>query len=191
MDTIILGDGGTFNYSNCRTNMTIDDYIWGLMKPRFNCQTRLAYHPHIVRCLYYVADHCVRHAQAMLDDGCSDEAAYYGLMHESDEVVFADIASPCKVHLSKETRQQIGNWGLSIDALFDVNPNFEHKRLVKHYDLRMLLTEKRDLMPQCEEETWRDFDQLQGLAPFDFKITPCGPDQAFAEFKRMYKSLRP
>lgn len=95
------------------------------------------------RRFYSVAEHCVR-------------ASYIGdpryaldiLMHDAAEAFLGDVATPLKRQLSDyadlEHRFEniiAGKWGLRW--LYDQ----EFKAAVKHADLVMLATEKRDLLP--------------------------------------------
>ena len=148
--TILMGDGLYFDFeAPSADGMTIEDYAWGLVASnRFRGQSRctqciLPHH----RMLYNVAQHCVLLVKAMYEDGHPLAAIYQGLMHESDEVAWGDIPGPAKQLFPPEVRALIKRSGDAIDRRFGV-PH-EHKDLVKHYDLRMLATEKRDLMPHA------------------------------------------
>ena len=111
--TMLFCDGLYFDFeAPDATGMTIEDYVWSLAsKNRFNGLTRyssergrpIAHR----RCLYNVAQHCVLLAHAMLCDGHPAAAVYEGLMHESDEVPWPDIAGPAKPLLHPETRALI------------------------------------------------------------------------------------
>ncbi|MFX8389523.1 hypothetical protein ABTL55_19885, partial [Acinetobacter baumannii] len=65
-----------------------------------------------------------------------------------------------------ETRALIKRSGDAIDLWFGVETNF--KNLVKQYDIRMLATEKRDLMPHATDK----WGMTSGYEPFCFEITP-------------------
>ena len=190
--TILLGDGSYFDYVSCdASEMTLGDYIWGLAtKARFSGQTR--YRADVgdecslgPRCMYVVAQHCVLMAQQMLDDGHSPEAAFEGLMHESDEVVWPDFPSPAKSLLPPEVRQMVKQAGAAIDQRFQVTRN--HTALVKQYDLRMLATERRELMPQGGDDRW---PVLDGYEPFPWRIACWTPEQAERRFSFLYIALR-
>lgn len=183
--TIPMGDGGLFDFDNPEaTTMTIEDYAWGLATPRWRGQTRLR-GDHRPRCLYLVVQHCVMLAEAMIADGFGREDAYAGLMHESDEVVWGDPPEPVKGRFHN-LKAEMKRWAAAIDARFGVT--CPHPDLVKRYDLRMLVTEKRDLMPQIEGTTWPV--QLTH-EPFDFRIVPWSAETATDRFLSLYESLRP
>lgn len=183
--TIPMGDGSYFDYSTPDASaMTIEDYAWGLAgKARFNGQTRTGLDRR--RCLFSVCQHVVIIARAMLAEGCTDEQAYEGLMHESDEVVWPDFASPVKPMLPPDLRARVKASGDAIDHRFG-NAN-KHKALVKTYDLRMLATEKRDLiLPQGPDRRW---SMLEGIEPFDEVIHPLPPEMAVASFLTLHEAL--
>lgn len=190
--TILMGDGSYFDYVSCdASEMTLDDYIWGLAtKARFSGQTRYRADvgdesPFGPRCMYVVAQHCVLMAQQMLDDGHVPEAAFEGLMHESDEVVWPDFPSLAKALLPPEVRLLVKWAGAAIDRRFQVTRN--HTALVKQYDLRMLATERRDLMPQGGDDRW---PVLDGYEPFPQRIACWTPDHAARAFRSDYTALR-
>lgn len=179
--TILLGDGSYFDFVDCDASaMTLEDYAWGLAtKFRFAGQTRYALADGRLgpRCAYSVAQHCVRMAAQMISDG-HGLAAFEGLMHESDEVVWPDFPSPAKSLLPPEIKALLRRAGDAIDRKFGVTS--EHKALVKQYDLRMLATERRDLMPQGAGDAW---PILAGYEPFSFRIADCwSPEYAAAMF---------
>lgn len=187
--TILMGDGSYFDYENPRaTQMTIEDYAWALASQgRFSgqCRARLLQgHPRVV---YTVCEHVARMAEQMLRDGHPQEVAYAGLMHESDEIVFPDIAAPAKSLVDARTLDTIKWLGSEIANYFDVLDYW--CAVLKQYDIRMLATEKRDLMPQAGSDNWQILD---GYPPFDFEIIPWpNADHAVRRFLSLYERLRP
>lgn len=182
--TILMGDGLYFDFeAPDATGMTIEDYAWGLAASnRFRGQTRDRFGR---RTVYNVAQHCVLLASAMHDAGHPREAVYQGLMHESDEVVWGDLPGPAKALLPPEVRALIKRSADAIDRRFAV-PS-EHKDLVKHFDLRMLATEKRDLMPHASAEEW---SHTGGAEPLAFSIDPWKPGQSARQFVNAYNFLK-
>lgn len=189
--TILMGDGMYFDFeAPDATGMTIEDYAWGLASNnRFRGQTRYRYSDHEEqvghRVLYNVCQHVVLIAEQMIDDGHSVEACYEGLMHESDEVPWPDIAGPAKGLLPPEVKALIKRSGDAIDLRFDVTHN--HKDVVKQYDLRMLATEKRELMPHAGADEWC---QTPGYEAFGFRIVCWDPPYAVQQFLQVYRALR-
>lgn len=189
--TILMGDGMYFDFeAPDATGMTIEDYAWGLASNnRFRGQTRerLDYTQGRIgpRVLYNVCQHTVHLAEQMQNDGHPADAVYEGLMHESDEVPWPDIAGPAKGLLPPEVKALIKRSGDAIDLHFNVTHN--HKDLVKQYDLRMLATEKRDLMPHAGADEWC---QTSGYEPFPFRIGCWDAQYAVMNFLHLYRALR-
>lgn len=190
--TMLMGDGSYFDFIDCdAAQMTLEDYAWGLAtKARFNGQTRYPCDDwrdggNGSRCMYVVAQHCVLMAEQMLRDGHPPVVAFEGLMHESDEVVWPDFPSPAKSLLPLYLKDLIEQAGDRIGQQFGAT--FQWKAVIKQYDLRMLVTEKRHLMPQGSADRW---PILEGYAPFDFRIACWAPDFAAARFVEVYHKLR-
>lgn len=182
--TILMGDGLYFDFEvPDATGMTIWDYAWGLATAiRFRGQTRDWQHK---RCAYNVAQHCVLMAREMHFAGCTPEQVYEGLMHESDEVAWGDIPGPAKLLLPPEAKALIKRAGDAIDLRFGVTHN--HKDLVKQYDIRMLATEKRELMPNAAKDEW---SFTEGYEPFSFTIEPWNIERSAEEFVNTYYRMR-
>ena len=186
---ILMGDGLYFDFeAPDATGMTIDDYAWGLASNnRFRGQTRLRNADGGIgdRCLYNVCQHVVLLAIQMLADGQPPAACWQGLMHESDEVPWPDIAGPAKSLMHAADRALIKRNGDAIDAWFDVGN--DHHDLVKQYDIRMLATEKRDLMPHAGSDQW---SFTQGYEPFPWRIVPWPAEEAIGAFHVLYAEIK-
>jgi hypothetical protein len=187
--TILMGDGAYFDYEAPETSeVTIEDVAFGLAQTaRFRGQTR-ALQTTGRRCFYSVAEHCIRMAQQMVRDG-HRRLALAGLGHELGEVPLGDLPSPAKYMLPEfkvlEKRLEAALW-----ERFDLpSLSEEEAKIVKAYDLRMLATEKRDLMTgNIPGDQW---ELLDGFVPFDgMTITPYPhPDIAANAFLRLWKFL--
>ena len=188
--TILMGDGLYFDFVQPdAAGMTIEDYAWGLAaNNRFSGQTR--YRDDTCpggigsRVLYNVCQHVVLLAQQMLEDGLPIDAAYEGLMHESDEVVWSDFPGPAKTLMPAKFKDRIKLAGDAIDRRFKVGHAF--KDLVKQYDLRMLATEKHALMPHSAADEWQ---HSSGYEPFPWRITCWSADYAVVRFLDLYRRL--
>jgi len=182
--TILMGDGLYFDFeAPDATGMTIWDYAWGLATAiRFRGQTRDWQYN---RCAYNVAQHCVLMAREMHFQGCTPEQVYEGLMHESDEVAWGDIPGPAKMLLPPDVKALIKRSADAIDLRFGVTHN--HKDLVKQYDIRMLATEKRELMPNAAKDEW---SFTEGYAPFSFIIEPWSIERSAEEFVNTWSRMR-
>lgn len=117
-----------------------------------------------------------------LSSAVPDEHALAGLLHDAAEAFIGDVAKPLKSLLpdykvieSRVERAVLGRFGLP-----DVLP-----REVKHADLVLLATEKRDLMP-AHLDQWACLDAVEPLA---LTIVPLSPAQARAEFLDRYRFL--
>lgn len=189
--TILLGDGAYFDFeAPDAAGMTIEDYAWGLASNnRFCGQTRYRVEDAPNQCgsrvLYNVCQHVVIMAERVWSDGHPIEAVYEALMHESDEVTWPDIAGPAKLLLPAEAKALIKLSGDAIDRRFEVT--HDHKDLVKQYDLRMLATEKRDLMPQSGNDEWAE---TPGYEPFALTISCWDAWYSVQRFLGMYRNIR-
>ena len=187
--TIMLGDGSYFDYlAPEATTMTLEDYAWGLCKPRFSSQSR---HPDTgERCLYFVVQHCCEGAVQLIQDGYSADVALAFLMHESDEMPTFDAPGPMKPLLGPDFKPFCKRIARGIDGYFRVpaaDPD-----LLKRYDLRMLATEKRDLMPSAAGHDWSGqpgLDALNDFGPFERKIVLLDASIAVAWFMGLYRTL--
>lgn len=188
--TILMGDGMYFDFeAPDATGMTIEDYAWDLASnARFRGQTRrrdpVALNEIGSRCLYNVCQHVVLHAEQMYRDGHPIDAVYEGLMHESDEVPWPDIAGPAKKLMHADDKVLIKRSGDAIDLRFGVT--HKHKDLVKQYDIRMLATEKRDLMPHAGTDQW---SWTAGYEPFEFTIFPWDADYSVERFLSLFRNV--
>lgn len=188
--TILMGDGAYFDFDapeQCA--ITIEDVAHGLAyTARFRGQTRRMTGDGR-RVFYSVAEHCVRMAQQMEDHGFSRQARVFALMHELGEVPLGDLPSPAKWKLPEfkalEKRCEAAIW-----ANFGLPPMSPGAaKLIKSYDLRMLATEKRDLMTGAiPGDQW---EMLDGCVPFDdMTVKPYShPDVAADAFLLEWRRL--
>lgn len=141
-------------------------------------------------CFYGVAEHVVRGAEQMLLEGYGPRAALDFLGHESDEVPFGDFPGPGKAMWSPEFRAAVRQWGDALDA--HLGFGMTDKALIKRFDIRMLATEKRDLMPGHANTTWEDYDSPDpAYGAFEARIVPfTHPDLAAERFLRLNAVLR-
>lgn len=186
--TITMGDGSVYDYLDpMACQMSLEDYAWGLAaQQRFSGQTRIRALGW-KRALYCVAEHCVRGSQQALDDGKGEQFAFRFLTHESGEVVCGDAPSPMKVALP-EFRPFEKAQARGIDEWFgweDFDPQG-----IKRWDLRMLATEYRDLLPPRQHG--RLFQPPTGYDAFDQVIVPYHhPAQAVKAWLALYAKLAP
>lgn len=97
---------------------------------------------------YSVAEHSLLVADMVAHDGHGYVAEICALMHDAHESITGDVATPIKQVLGgawarfEQVQQNmvLRAYGL-VDAMQD------HATLIKHYDLKALATERRDLLP--------------------------------------------
>jgi hypothetical protein len=189
--TILMGDGSYFDYLDpASSRLTIEDYAYALAYTcRFRGQTRSRLQGGR-RVFYSVAEHCERLARHLIEDGHGRLHAYAGLMHESGEVVWGDMPGPAKPLVPGFKDLERGA-ERAIGARFGVQ--MTDPVLIKRYDLCMLATEKRDLMPQSGAARWgnaEDCGDLTPFEPFPAEIIPYGhPDEAAERFLALYHEL--
>lgn len=180
--TIALSSGSYFDYLNpSATTMTIEDYAYALAYTvRFRGQCKQN-GQHV---FYSVAQHCVIGAHHLMADGHGAINALAFLGHESDEVPFGDMPGPTKP-LFAEWKAITKPVGEALDRHFNIPAG--DRDLLKRYDLRMLATEKRDLMAHCHAEEW---ELVAGYEPFNRTIQPAyHPDLAAQDFLILWDNL--
>lgn len=167
--TILLFGGTYFDFTAPETSaFTIEDIAHGLaMTCRFAGQCSRH---------YSVAQHSV-HLSRLVPHG----HAYQGLMHDAAEAFVGDMAKPLKIMLTEyqavEKRVEA-----TIFARFKVATPLPPT--IKDADLRMLVTEQRQLMANRDQWSY-----TAGRRPFDLVIPAWSPDQAKAEFLERYSEL--
>ena len=129
---------------------------------------------------YSVAQHSV-----LLSEQVSREAAFYGLMHDAAEAYIGDIATPLKTPEIKAMEARI--FGVICESLPLLKmATSEIIAEVKEADLRMLATEKEQLMTPGQQ-----FPQLEGVEPYPFEIVSWGGEVAARQFTaRMIELIR-
>lgn len=175
-------DVGALDFSN----MTLEDYCYALaFTPRFRGQTEFAG----LRDFFGVLQHCFVGALDLHRTGHSPKVVIEFLTHESDEVIPGDMAGPLK-DMFPEFRAVSKMIGGGIDARFGWT--FEHKDLVKRQDIRMLVTEKRDLMPgHGETDFSTDGTHMAvGYEPLPVEIVPYAhPRDAVPLWLDLYRGM--
>ncbi len=189
--TIAWGGGNYYDFTAPNPEViTLEDAAYALAYTvRWRGQTR---RPDGTRCFYGVGQHCAIMAQEMEVEGHGPADCLAGLWHEDDEVVLPDFPGPAKDECPG-FRPLAQLHGDAIRRRFNI-PDAD-KDLMKRFDIRMLVTERRDLMAwsngdrwECAEET--DAATRPGFEPFARRIigTPSADGWAlrFIELHRRY-----
>jgi hypothetical protein len=180
--TMAWGDGTYYDFEQPNPEViSIEDYAFGLaFTVRFRGQTRRG--PD--RVFYGVGQHNVYGAEELLREGHGEDHALAFLFHESGELPFGDLPGPAKA-MFPGWRDHEKRHCDAINARFGVlTPDPD---LIKRFDVRMFLTERRDLMPGGLGSK----PITPGFEPFERVIEPYGhPDRAAARFLALYDQLR-
>lgn len=106
------------------------------------------------------------------------------LIHDASEAYICDMARPVKESMPDYR-------GIEERLMFTIAEKFElpwpFSKSIKWADTRMLLTEKRDLMPGDRAGEQWDGD---GLEPYPWKIVPWTPEQAEFRFLSRFEECK-
>jgi uncharacterized protein len=137
------------------------------------------------RSFYSVADHSVHCSEMAYEFGETSEIQKYCFCHDFAEAYITDFADPIKrnpkmaFYLKVEEKLE-----RVIYPVFGLEyPNRKTKDIIRHYDLKALATEKRDLMDP-EADTWGPLPD-----PDEGRIIPLLPPQAEELFLARYEEL--
>jgi hypothetical protein len=133
------------------------------------------------QCEYSVGQHSVLGTEQIIRDGGTDLDAAYFLLHDAKEFIWKDDTTPKKRALAYRISQRCGVLAEDIlkiingveddiDAVIHEAAGLpyplapEHARIVKLYDLRMFVTEWRDLMGGIEHPNPKPYENIKPLA---------------------------
>ena len=168
----------------------LDDYAYCLAYTvRWRGQTRTAFG----RPFYGVGQHVCFGAEEMLAAGIDKAHAIAFLFHESDELPFGDFPGPAKVLPEVKAICALAKRiAASIDDNFGVD--VPDPDLIKRWDIRMLVTEKRDVLSKSfGGDDWAhdgQGDATAGYEPFERRIIPYShPEEAAIRFMQLCAQL--
>ena len=122
---------------------------------------------------YSVAQHAWLVSKWMEEDGCSKEASYAGLHHDSAEAYTGDIVSQVK-WLVPEFKPIERRVEAAVREALSVKDYPALRTLIKQYDLTALATERRDLLARNRSDcTWGDMPRPrrgETIEPWDSKF---------------------
>lgn len=136
--------------------------------------------------VYSVAEHCVRGTDAIMTATGDPELAAYFLLHDAHEAFLKDDTTPKKRALAMIAYESFGVIAGQIMETFDLltaridtavhqaaglqwPPSSDLQAKIKHWDLRMFVTEWRDLMGSQEHPDWAPYAKVE---PLEAKIVP-------------------
>lgn len=170
MSWIYTNSGEHFNFINPRPEqICIDDIACGLSNIcRFTGQLNE---------FYSVAQHSVLASHIV-----PPEFAFEALMHDAQEAYLGDVSSPLKGLLPDYRRiervvEMVIRMNYGLPAVMS--------SVVKHADLTLLATERRDL----DLDDGTPWPVLEGIEPLDRVITPLSPRQAMIQFLNRFNEL--
>lgn len=177
--TVILGSGTYYDYVHPEINVpTLEDLAYGLaFEPRFGgqCVSRRTGR----RVFYPVAQHCV-----IMSRQVDPRIAYDALMHEAGELGCKDVSTELK-KLCPDYKAVEKRCEAAMFARFRV-PMLD-KAAIKAADLRMLATERRDVL-NWNGERWG----IDGITtPYDFEIVPWEHEEAAQAFIVRFREIAP
>lgn len=189
--TIAWGRGGCYDFDAPNPEIiTLEDVAYALaFTVRWRGQTRFRGQ----RCFYGVAQHCVFGAEEMIREGLGWHAAFAFLWHEPDEVVLPDFPGPAKACLP-DFNAFAKRQGDALLDRFGYRPAAVLAELVKRWDLRMMVTEKRDLMAGHEDDTLHSSARTSiseiEFPAFEREIVPYAhPEIAARRWLELYQQL--
>lgn len=132
-----------------------------------------------VRQFYSVAQHSV-----LVSRACAPEDALWGLLHDASEAYLSDVARPVKHHVLMAPYRE-AETRLMDAVMIRFGLPLAMPASVAEADMRMLVTERRDLMGPTEDgHDW-------GLthAPYPAMIEPWTPALAESRFLQRFDEL--
>ncbi len=154
---------------------------------------------------YSVAQHCCIGTEAILKAGGTEEEAAYFLLHDCHEALLKDDTTPKKKALAELAEREFGVLSAEILNAFDMLTDrvdaaiheaalmpwpmsAENRRIVKLYDIKMFVTEWRDVMLGQPHPNWHPYE---GVQPLEEKIEAWPWVNASARWLFLAKRLLP
>lgn len=165
--SIMLQSGRYFNFASPETfDWNIEDIAHGLA---YQCRSTGQ-----LRSFYSIAEHSL-----LVYWAAPPELKFEALLHDGAEFAYGDMATPLKI-LCPEYRALEKRGGRALRDAFGLPA--EESPGIKQLDLRALATEKRDLMPQSDE----NWGMLEGIEPLPLGPSGMAPELAKRQFLKAF-----
>lgn len=154
---------------------------------------------------YSVAQHCCIGADAALEETGDANLAAYVLLHDAHEAYFGDMTTPVERCLSAIEAELFGGADrvatviATVKARFDAAiwkaaglppPGRTYREAVKAYDIRLLATEKLQLLMSCPLSWGTEVDAAKPIR-MRGRITAWPVAKAIDEYQRRLEELCP
>ena len=132
-----------------------------------------------VKKFYSVAEHSLEMVKLV-----PSPHGLHALLHDAGEAYIGDITSPVKSLINGISRVEDAALD-AIESVFELNWQLSGKQQIHYWDMRLLLTERNQLMgPPPEPWYWE-----QDYKPLDIELECLAPEVAEERFLAMYKLL--
>ena len=128
---------------------------------------------------YSVAAHSIYVAENL-----SDNLKLVGLLHDASEAYLSDIPSPIKPYLNDYLKYEKKLEERIYEKFGVLDLYLNNKDFIKISDIRMLATERRDLM-----KAGMQWDSLKNIEPYSFKIKTHSIRKTEKNFLKMFYKL--
>jgi 5'-deoxynucleotidase YfbR-like HD superfamily hydrolase len=146
------------------------------------------------RSFYSVAQHCVIGAGQVVTEYKDKTLAKLFLLHDAPEAYLGDMSKPVKRLLRIEPDEPgiydlyEKRWSGIIYRKFGYTEEqvLQHKPKINEIDMRMLFTERNQLLPMFDTKDWNSLGEYE---PFAYSINPWSPATAKKAFLNAYENL--
>lgn len=129
---------------------------------------------------FSVAEHCI--VASMF---CDPEFALEVLLHDAAEAYLSDIPKPIKMRWPEFSAHEDVVLRVIFEGLGVTWPDLDVHAHIKYVDLRMLATEKPQVLPRAQD----DWDILEGVYPYPHTFAFLEPRHAAGAFLNHFNKL--
>lgn len=183
MSWVQTATGRRFNFNDIESNeISVIDIAWAL---GHQCR----YNGHSSE-FYSVAEHSVQMSYAALVNGASREVALEMLLHDAAEAYMGDLVRPLKQMLPAYTEYEKRLMRHIRKSLGCTANEWEHVKIVKEYDHRILMNEKDDLLKNIADPIeWGVPVEAAALGRLNVTLEFWKPELAAVNFLYAYRGL--